>query len=235
MERRHVLGAMYSLGQVVVVSAGDAPQVGEVVGVRAASLGTLYDVSLEHVVVKAVAQDAVRAATVDELNSLLTSLMGATGGMSSERDALLRQEYVSTLVRARASLEQESSLADALPTARYAVGEYVVLQEGDTSSLGRVMGVSMRNQELCYTLEVMGETLRADEASLHELEGAAADGIALGARARFVAPGYEDDDAFLGLVCSRAQDADGPVFAILFDDGDVLEGLRPTDLERLPD
>jgi len=227
---------MYSLGQAVVLSVGGAFQVGEVVGVRAASQGTLYDVSLEQVVVKALAQDGLRMATVDELNSLLTSLMGAVEGASSERDAVLRQEYVSFLVRARASLEKESPTGDALLTARYAVGDYVAVQEGETSVLGRVMGVTMRNQELCYTLEAMGETVRVDEGALSELSSVAvAGGIALGSRARFVAPGYEDDDAFLGVVCSCAPGADGPVYAILFDDGDVLEDLRPADLERLPD
>jgi hypothetical protein len=227
---------MFALGQAVVVPHDGAYHVGEVVGVRALSEGRLYDVSLEHIVIKAMASEDLRAVTEDELNGLLSSFVGAAGTGASERDVLLRREYVAFLARARAAFDADATTSDAVVPARFAVGEYVAVRDGASFALGRVMGVSISNHEASYVLEVMGENRRVGEDALCDLSDAPSSlGLALGARARFVADGYEDDESFFGVVCGCAEDAEGPVFSLLFDDGDVLEDLRSADLALLPD
>ncbi|MBO7675196.1 MAG: hypothetical protein J6S63_09325 [Atopobiaceae bacterium] len=227
---------MYELGKAVALTFEDAHAVGEVVGVRAVSRGYVYDVSLEDVVVKAVVQDDLRAVTQDELDGLLTSYLGATGVVTSERDAVLRQEYVAFLARARAVMDADAPQDDARTPARYAVGQDVVVQDDGAYALGRVVSVAVRSDGPSYLLEVMGENRRTGEDALCDLVDApSSDGFALGMRVRFVAEGYEDDESFAGVLCACAPAADGLTFSLLFDDGDVLEDLCPADLARLPD
>lgn len=226
---------MFALGQAVVVTYEDAYHVGEVVGVRAVAEGCLYDVSLERIVIKAMAPGDLRVATEDELNGLLSSFVGVAEVGRSERDALLRQEYVAFLARARAGFDADAATGDAPVVARFDVGQYVAVRDDASFALGRVLGVSVSNHEPSYVLEVMGENRRVGEDALCALSDApSSSGLALGVRARFVADGYEDDESFFGIVCGCAQDAEGPLFSLLFDDGDVLEDLRPTDLALLP-
>jgi hypothetical protein len=46
-----------------------------------------------------------------------------------------------------------------------------------------------------------------------------------------VADGYEGDDAFVGTICKLEETETGVEYSLMFDDGDILEGLLAADLE----
>ena len=92
--------------------------------------------------------------------------------------------------------------------------------------------VARDGEDIRYEVDVLGETLRLDEShilALSDVETEAAHH--LGGRARFVADGYEGDDAFVGTICKLEETETGVEYSLMFDDGDILEGLLAADLE----
>lgn len=225
---------MFELGQPVVVRCDDGLQIGEIVGEWGSAGARFYDVSLLQAVEKALPQSDIRLATPEEINGLMTSLMTARVVAPTERDALLRRQYTLFLAKALAKMKDGAGAGESALAARFALGAMVALRADDAIVLGVVKGCSTRNARTHYVVEALGEEQMVPEDRLEELrtvENSEGDGgICLGRRVRFVADGHEDDDDFLGIVCSISPSAGGERYAILFDDGDVLEDLSSSDL-----
>lgn len=223
---------MLALGTAVVALWEGSHHIGEVVGVEESFQGMLYDVSLESVVIKALPEQETKPATAEAVRALLMALVGKATPGATLRQALLRQRYVAFLTRALA--EFESGIEEgAAGTTRFAVGERVKVREDDAFLLGTVRGIAHAKDEVLYDVEIMGERNRMGEECLEALVERETDAaFGLGERVRFLTSGYEDDDAFLGVVCAMSIEEDAWVYNIEFDDGDVLEGLAAQDLAR---
>ena len=220
---------MLTIGQPVVVSGDDGLQIGEVVGAWAAPTEPLYDVSLLSIVRKAVPQSALRPALASELDELMSAFLMPRVPVASERDAHLQKQYALFLARARAELGHGQRERAASASAAFGIGDKIELREGNARLLGAVVGITMRDALVHYVVDVMGEQRCVSESQVARLD-AHASGLALGARVRFVAQGHEDDEDFLGVVCSCRSTERGDAFAIMFDDGDVMEDLSSNDL-----
>lgn len=225
---------MFELGQPVVVQSGDGQHIGEVIGEWGSAGSLFYDVSLLQTVRKAVPQHELRLATASEVNGLLSSFMTAQVGAFTERDVLLRHQYTMFLARALSELDASQPAEGQMPEARFGLGDKVALREDDALVLGIVRGRAVRNAQAHYLVETLGEERMVPEDAVLALgesyAGHTGQGMRLGERVRFVAPGHENDDDFLGVVCSVRRAGQGAEYAILFDDGDVLEGLSSADL-----
>lgn len=223
---------LFSVGDMVAVRGEGGQRIGEVVGQIIAPYGYAYDVSVEDVVLKAISQADMVPATTRDLQSLLMTLVGYTTQASSERDVFLLQRYVEVLTRALDRLEGSSDEDDrfqCMPL--FELGQRLAVREGDVWVLATVHGISRVGETVRYDVDAMSEMRRVDEQQLKVLdEVKVASGLGLGARARFVVNGHEHDDAYAGTVCALAPTEDGWEYSLVFDDGDVLEGLAAQDL-----
>ena len=204
---------------------------GEVVGVSTVSHELFYDVSLEDVIVKAVAQEDIRFASTEDMRSLLMAFLGGASPVHSARAAVLRQDYVAFLSQAVEARDRAVPGLQGKGDARFAPGDVVALRRASAWLLGTVRGVARVAEGIRYDVETTDELVRAAEQDLvvpHDAPCTST--VFLGRRMRFVADGYEQDAAYEGVVC-MVEGADGQLeFALMFDDGDVLEGLTESDL-----
>jgi hypothetical protein len=223
---------MYAIGDVVSILHDGSREVGEVVGVLSAPGGPLYDVSLEDIVVKATEEADLAPVHADEIRTLLTSLVGMETSVPTRRKAVLRQCYAAFLTKALDRLDREAEGIPSDVCARFEVGQSVAARDGSSLSLGVVSLVARDGESIRYEVDVLGETLRMDEAHIMALSDAVIEATyQLGSRARFVADGYEGDDAFVGTICKLEETETGIEYSLMFDDGDILEGLLAADLE----
>lgn len=221
----------YALADVVCVSYRGQRCLGEVVGIARASYGFVYDVSLEEVVLKAVSQDDVSPTSAEEVNTLLMALLSRPLSQGSNRDTYLRQRYVESLTKAMQHMRSVQRERCHEQHARFDVGQQLAMRDGSTWILATVRGVVQAADGVRYDVDALSEARRVNEGELSSLDRAC--GVAeldLGARARFVVAGYEQDDAYVGTICAIEQSGGSWEYAILFDDGDVLEGLSANDL-----
>lgn len=222
----------FAMGDVVILQCDGQQGIGEVVGVSLSPTAPLYDVSLEQVVVKAAEESSLSAASASDIRTLLSALVGQSSPVLTTRELVLRQRYAAFLTTALARLQGGAQKAQCGRDARFEVGETVVAKEGPSLILGTVQMVSLRGDEIVYEIEAVGEVKTLLEAEIAPLGEVARDGVLrLGARVRFLIEGYEHDEAYLGTIC-RVEPRDGGFeYSLMFDDGDILEGLAATDLE----
>ncbi len=222
---------MFRMGEAVVFQYEGNRALGEVIGIITVNQMTFYDISVEELVVKAVEESQLSLAPVEEARSLLMALLAGTQPVASARTALLRQRYVAFLSRAvdeRAGISERAT--DGLRPG-FEVGQEVSLEQGKTWLYGVVRGVALLNEKLEYEVEAAGELIRAQEERLSDLaEQPLPEGVWLGQRMRFVVPGFEQDDAYCGVVCVVDKTEDEITYSLMFDDGDVIEGLSALDL-----
>lgn len=212
-----------------MVNGDGGLQIGEIVGVWAAPTEPLYDVSLLSTVHKAVPQSALRLASADELDELMSAFLMPRQPVTTERDAHLRKQYALFLARARAKMRHSQGGQDEYANAAFGIGDKIELRDGNARLLGVVAGITTRNAQVHYVVDAMDEQRCVPQTQVIRLD-VNASGLTLGARVRFVAQGHEEDEDFLGVVCSCKGSDQGDVFAIMFDDGDVMEDLSPDDL-----
>lgn len=239
--------AVFLPGQAVVVSRAGEQRVGEVVGTLEAAGVTLYEVSLEDVILKGVWPQDLSLATTGAIQATLGWLAidpefaQDDEGSSSEsregiRRALLRQAYAEFLQHALEALmaNEAESACDAnaeqggASIARYAVGEHVAVREDEAWLLGTVFRAVRKGGEVTYTIEALGDVRIVSEQDLMSATDAPCP--ALGSRAYLVAEGHEADDDFAGTICKAEPSGDAWVFSLAFDDGDILEGLLAEDV-----
>ena len=227
---------MYAIGDAVSLVYGGDRQIGEIVGVLWAQGERLYDVSLEEIVVKAVEEAEIAPIYPDQIKSLLTAMVSSPGPKTTRGRAVLRQRYAAFLTQTLDRMEQEREGMQAAGDALFDVGQTVAVLDDNSFSLGVVCMVSRSGDGIRYEVDVLGETLRVGESSLADL-ACAEMGTAyrLGSRARFVAEGYEGDEAFAGAICKVERTEEEYEYSLMFDDGDILEGLSAADLELCPD
>lgn len=223
----------YAIGDVVLLRDEGRQQIGEVVGVRSVADGLLYDVSLERVVVKAVEEGRVCLAHSDDVRTLLSVMVAQPPSALSARELLLRQHYTAFLTAALARLDDAAQDGSGGGAALFEVGQTVATRDGSFFALGVVSMVSRRADGLAYVVDVMGESKDLGESEimpLHEVPQNGGDGLALGARARFLSEGHEEDDAFVGTICGVDSRDGACEYSLMFDDGDILEGIASVDL-----
>ena len=232
MERRHVLGPMYKLGDAVFLTQNGERSIGEVVGVLRISSNTYYDVSLERMILKAVTSEELGPVSAHDLKRLLSAFMSIGSPTISRRDSLLRQRYAAFLAQALASMDNDAN--DIKVASDFAVGDLVAVCVGDVSSLGTIQGIFIQNDATAYEVEVMGEVERLTENDIMDLEKVSLDSeFLLGARVRLMVGGHEDDEAYVGTLCSIEGSDANREYSIQFDDGDILGGLGASDLTPL--
>ena len=229
---------MFAVGSAVVLSREGEQSIGEVAGVRATPAGTLYDVSVEEATYKGVFEDELAPATAEAIRAMLgwyavDPQASALPAPSRELVRLmsLRAEHAKFLNRALRDLA--ASAGEAAPTlaAAFAVGDVVAVIERDVWQLGTVVGVVAHGHGTSYDVDVLGTQRRLETPSLRHMpcERGPQDAFALGDRVRFLAQGHEHDDEFRGTVCA-VEHAGTPRYAIMFDDGDIIEHLWAEDL-----
>ncbi len=223
---------MYEIGQAVSVAFQEQRRLGTIVGAHSAFGELFYDVSLEEVVVKAVEEPSMQPVAANELRTLSTQLLGQPA--SSARGALLRQQYVTAISQALASAQEAKEGISESLLQRW-MGKSVVVTRDDRSELGTVRGILLKEGAPQFDVEIMGEVCRIGEQCLTLFDSKTTGGhLALGCRARFVASGYEDDESFAGTICLARKTEGGMQYSLMFDDGDVLEGLTSADLAVQP-
>lgn len=161
----------------------------------------------------------------------------APSSPAAMRDVLLRQEYAAWLAKAMDSLGQDArsaSVAIAQAT-RHLVGGRVAVHDQGAWCLGTVRRAAQGNGGVTYTVEVLDELCEYAEDEVCALADVpyCEHAHRLGARARMVAEGHESDASFEGVICRVERDEDEMSYALLFDDGDVFEGLVADDLIAL--
>lgn len=222
---------MFRIGEAVVFQYGGNRVLGEVVGIIAVNQMTFYDISVEELVVKAVEESQLGLAPVEDARSLLMTLLAGAQSVATPRMALLRQRYVAFLSRV---VDERAGAFEQVPdelNPRFEVGQEVSLKQDETWLYGVIRGVALLNERLEYEVEAAGELIRAQENLLRALDDEQhAKGIRLGQRMRFLASGFEDDDAYCGVVCVVDKTEDEITYSLMFDDGDVIEGLSALDL-----
>ena len=222
---------MFRMGDAVVLQYGGNRVLGEVVGISTVNQMAFYDISVEELVIKAVEESQLSLAPVENARSLLMTLLAGAQPVTTPRMALLRQRYVAFLSRAvdeRAGAHEQET-GNLRPS--FEVGQEVSLEQGNTWLYGVVRGVALLNEKLEYEVEAAGELIRAREDLLNALaERRHSEGVWLGRRMRFVVPGFEQDDAYCGVVCVVDKTEDEITYSLMFDDGDVIEGLSAHDL-----
>ena len=224
---------MYTLGEVVALTQNGERSVGEVVSVQRVLSTTYYDVSLERVVVKAATQEELEPVTAHEIRGLLTGIMGVESSVLLEKDAFLRQRYAAFLTRALATMESDEDSVAA--SSDFFVGDLVEVHTNNVRSLGTIRGVYQQNGNITYEVEVMGEVERLYESDIVRLRQSDADsGLQLGTRVRLVANGHEDDEAYVGILCSIEAVGNRAEYSIQFEDGDILGGLDASDIIPSP-
>lgn len=222
---------MFRMGEAVVFQYDGKRTLGEVVGMVGMGQATFYDISLEELVVKAIEQSQLSLAPVEDARAVLMAMLAGAHPVASAREALLRQRYVAFLSRV---VDERTGAIEQVPdelSPRFEVGQEVSLKQDETWLYGVIRGVALLNERLEYEVEAAGELIRAQEDLLRALDDEQhAKGIRLGQRMRFVAPGFEDDDAYCGVVCVVDKTEDEITYSLMFDDGDVIEGLSALDL-----
>lgn len=230
---------MFQLEDPVIVIQSGEQRIGEVVGLRTTPWGTLYDVSLEDVVCKALFEEDLCVASAEAMQALLgwyaidpESQAAPPLQRDFLRRQLLRAEHAAYVQRALAKLSVRPDDAMLRGLARFDIGQPVAVRDRDVCHLGVVCGQSLRDGSVWYDVDVLGERRSMAEsllASIAEI-GAPAGTLALGSRARFVVAGHERDSDYEGTICTVDVSSPEARYALLFDDGDILEDLAAADL-----
>lgn len=225
---------MYQIGDAVAITRDGETAIGEVVGAHAIASDLFYDISLEQIILKAMSADALAPVQASAVQSLLLALVHGTRPPSLPREVLLRQRYVAFLTKALDEMESRTRATAPGVAARYHISQQVAVHTDDSWMLAEVRGIVRMSDDMWYDVCALGEAMRMRETELQPLvEVDAACEFTLGERARFVAVGYEDDDAYVGTICMLEQHGNTWEYAIQFDDEDVLEGIGATDLQRV--
>lgn len=192
-----------------------------------------YDVSLEDVVQKAVPAPRMEAVAPAELQALVQLGMQLPAPTDA-REGILRERHLRFLAGALA--QAQAGAADAAPAdgLRFVPGDRVATRSAGAWQLATVRGCVRTHEGVRYELVLTDEVAYVGEEDVVALDEVCADGsLRLGDRVRMLAEGHEADDAFVGVVCLVEPQAAGVSYGIVFDDGDVFEGLCDKDLVRV--
>lgn len=222
--------ATYALGDAVVVAYEGQRCIGEVVGIGMVANTPVYDVSLEQVIVKALPECELQTAVADQAQSLIMGLLGGANVMLDSRGAYLRKKYVEFLTTFASRAHGEGHEEQGQAT--FGIGDDVCVSMGERQwALGRVQGSYRTQSGLRLDVEAAGELLHVEQEALCKLEGVDfGTKFSLGQRARMVAAGHELDPEFEGTICALAQGDSAWCYALMFDDGDIMEDLTEADL-----
>lgn len=231
MGRRSEAGP-FQIGQPVTCTGDGVRGVGKVVGVAHAPTCVFYEVELWDHVRKGVRAEELRPATASDIRDELESLASvAVAGGAGPREGFLRARHAHALERLLAGADAPDGQTTRME-ARFVLDQEVVCAGEDVWRLGRVVAVRARADSVRYELDVAGSQEVADQEALYELGKPPVAGVAfwLGQRARLVVAGHEQDDDYLGTICTVSRSAGTWSYDLMFDDGDVFEGLEASDL-----
>ena len=234
-----------AIGSIVCVTVAGEQRIGEVVGVRSVAGTPLFDVTCEQAVMRSRMADEIHLASEAEVMALLSYYaMDARSSDEAEdsdphvlRDQLLAQEYATWLAQVLQSMRAGEGSAPSADAAAYVTGEIICVREGTSWCLGRVESAQQRAEGIRYRV-VRAEdedTLSCPESDLTTIEelkerfGA----LAPGSRARLAIAGEEDNPDFEGTICRISECEGGPLFSLIFDDGDVFCEQTEDDLVPL--
>ncbi|MDO4798455.1 MAG: hypothetical protein Q4A01_10630 [Coriobacteriales bacterium] len=229
----------YGLGQPVVVACEGQSTVGVVAGVLQTPMGVLYDVELQAYIHKGLLEEELLPATSDDVRQALEALLSQTvmpGGPQTPEPPG-RKEERSQCVRSRFAMCLQEALAHVAGThdsdvpARFGLGSQVAWQDGSAWRLGSVVGMRSRSDGLAFELDVFGTYVVATEQDLCDIDELPVSSThALSSRVRYLVPGCESDPHYEATVCAVAGEVPKTTYDIVFDDGDVFEGLGPSEL-----
>lgn len=224
----------YDLGQAVLLAHAGRQDVGGIVGAFSTSTGTFYDVELEGKIVKGVLADELEPATPETISLVLQTVLSRTMQPSGDQGTSIRAQYLRSryVMLLRELLSHGEDVQDSMASMPiFSVQQDVALRRDDAWLLATVVGVRSRADDVLYDLDVAGTYVRVPQGELCAMGEVPVTGEhSLGARVRYVASGYEDDEAFLATVCAIRGESGAIAYDIVFDDGDVFENVGPTDL-----
>lgn len=229
---------MYSLGQPVFAMHEDEWQLGEVVRVLSSPHELLYDVSVEAVVLKCIDETAMRPASAADLRAHLTAHTNMQIPVLTNAQGIRRHRYAQDLARMLANAEKRQRAQEHSDSiARFEVGDPVVFDKDDGLAWGFVQAAFVDENAIRYVVDALGEQMQLDEDRLRVPgQEKIPDHVpGLGSRVRFLTAGHEDDDEFLGRVCMVKKEVGDWVVSMVFDDGDVFEGLATADVVAVPE
>ena len=226
----------YALGQAVLLTRDGAEELGGIAGTFVTPLGVLYDVELEACVVKGVLPDELTPASTADVRRVLEAHLSRTvslGNLSVSSDEVGRLRYLQKrhammlgeLIEHAAEEDPDSSVAS------FSLGAQVGWRDADTWRLASIVGIRARRDGVRYDLDVYGASVVVGESDLRPLDdlGIPAS-FGLGAQVRFLVPGHEDDADYEASVCGIGGTPESPLYDIVFNDGDVFEGVGADEL-----
>lgn len=234
--------AVFGLGQPVVVVREAQAAVGIVAGMLQSPLGVLYDVEVSQSIHKGLLDEELLPATSADVQRELEALLSPavmprpTVSLTSVLPPTREDERLQ-YVRSRFALRLQEALSAATDgdgtceEARFGMGSQVAWHDGDAWRLARVLGIRTLAAGLRYELDVCGACALASEQELSRVDELPVAPIhGLGSRVRFLVPGHELDVDYEATVCAVVGDAAGATYDIVFNDGDVFEGLSADEL-----
>jgi hypothetical protein len=226
----------YALGQAVLLTRDGTEELGGIAGQFVTPLGILYDVELEASVVKGVLPDELAPATTADVRHALEAHLSHSVSLGNlpvasrevGRLRYLQTRHAMTLRELLAHATEEGFDASA---ASFSLGAQVGWRDADTWRLASIVGIRARQDGVRYDLDVSGASVTVGESDLRALDDLrTGSSLGLGSRVRFLVPGHEDDADYEASVCGICGKSESPLYDIVFDDGDVFEGVGEEEL-----